>query len=35
MKVNFKVKIKVTIEFLVEKYFTNYTDLLENFVNFK
>ena len=26
MKVNFKVKIKVTIEFLVEKYFRNCTD---------
>ena len=35
IKVNFKVKMKVTIEFLVEIYFRNCTDLLENFVNFK
>ena len=35
MKVNFKVKMKVTIEFPLEKYFRNYTDLLESFVNFK
>ena len=35
MKVNFKVKMKVTIEFFVEKYFRNCTDLLENFVYFK
>ena len=35
MKVNFKVKMKVTIEFPVEKYFRNYTDLLENFFYFK
>ena len=35
MKVNFKVKMKVTIEFLVKKYFRNCTDLLENFVYFK
>ena len=35
MKVNFKVKMKVTIECPVEKYFRNCTDLLENFVNFK
>ena len=35
MKVNFKVKMKVTIEFPVEKYFRNCTDLLENFVYFK
>ena len=34
-KVNFKVKMKVTIEFPVEKYFRNCTDLLENFVYFK
>ena len=30
MKVNFKVKMKVTIEFSVEKYFRNCTDLLDN-----
>ena len=35
MKVNFKVKMKVTIEFPVEIYFSNYTDLLENFAYFK
>ena len=35
MKVNFKVKIKFTIECPVEKYFRNCTDLLENFVYFK
>ena len=35
MKVNFKVKLKVTIEFSVEKYFRNCTDLLENLVYFK
>ena len=34
-KVNFKVKMKVTIKFPVEKYFRNCTDLLENFVYFK
>ena len=35
MKVNFKVKINVTIEFSVEKYFRICTDLLKNFVYFK
>ena len=35
MKVNFKVKMKVTIQFPVEKYFWNCTDLLANFVYFK
>ena len=35
MKVNFKVKMKVTIEFPVEIYFRNYADLLENFVYIK
>ena len=35
MKAKFKVQIKVTIEFPVEKYFRNCTDLLENFVYFK
>ena len=35
MQVNFKMKMKVTIEFPVEKYFRNHTDLLENFVYFK
>ena len=35
MRVNFKVKMKVTIEFPVEKYFRNCTDLLESFVYFK
>ena len=35
MKVNFEVKMKVTIEFPVEKYFRNCTDLLENLVYFK
>ena len=35
MKVNFKVKMKVTIEFPVEKYFRNCTDLSENFFYFK
>ena len=35
MKVICKVKMKVTIEFFVEIYFRNYTDLFENFVNFK
>ena len=35
MNVNVKVKMKVTIEFPVEKYLRNATDLLENFVNFK
>ena len=30
MKVNFKVKMKVTIEFPVEKYFRNRNDLLGN-----
>ena len=35
MKVNFKVKMKVTIEFPIGKYFRNCTDLLENFVYFK
>ena len=33
--VNFKVKMKVTIEFPVEKYFRDCTDLLEKFVYFK
>ena len=31
MKVYFKVKMKVNIEFFVEKYFRNCIDLLENF----
>ena len=35
MKVNFEVKIKATIEFLIEKYFRNCTNLMENFVYFK
>ena len=35
MKGNFKVKMNVTIEFPVEKYFRNCTDLLEIFVYFK
>ena len=35
MRVNFKVKMEVTIEFSVEKYFKNCTDLLENFVYLK
>ena len=35
MKVNFKFKMKVTIEFSVEKYLRNCTDLVENFVYFK
>ena len=30
MKVNFQVKMKVTIELPVEKYFRNCIDLLEN-----
>ena len=34
MKINFKVKMKVTVEIPVEKYFRNCTDLLENFVYF-
>ena len=33
MEVNFKVKINVTIEFPVEKYFRNCTDPLENISN--
>ena len=35
MNVNCKVRMEVTIEFPVEKYFRNCTDLLENFVYFK
>ena len=35
MEVNFKVKMKITIEFPVEKYFRNCTELLENFIHFK
>ena len=35
MEANFKVKMKVTIQFLVKIYFKNCTDLLENFVYFK
>ena len=30
-----KINTERTNEFLVEIYFRNYTDLLENFVNFK
>ena len=35
MNVNFKIKMKANIEFPVEKYFRNFTDLWENFFNFK
>ena len=31
MKVNFKLKIKVTIEFLVEIYFRNYLHVFEKY----
>ena len=30
-----KINTELNNEFLVEIYFRNYTDLLENFVNFK
>ena len=35
LKIITKINKKLTNEFLVEIYFRNYTDILENFVNFK
>ena len=35
LKIITKINTELTNEFLVEIYFRNYTDLLENFVNIK
>ena len=35
LKIYTKINTELTNEFFVEIYFRNYTDLLENFVNFK
>ena len=35
LKIITKINTELTNEFLVEIYLRNYTDLLENFVNFK